>query len=319
MTARHAIESALHRRVAQSLTREISTPVGDFAARLGNAADALAVLFYGSNLRTGSLEGVLDYYVLLPGPAESGIWPRVSYHEWIHASMPGEGSHGGETLRAKVATMTLAKFHDAAAGVLLDTTIWARFVQPAALVWQRDEDTRGEVTHAIADAAVTAARLAAVLGPASGTPDDYWTALFRETYRAEFRVEKAGREQSILTANRAHFDGLLPLALDAAGISVRSDGARLTPVIPPPERKRVVDWWRKRRRMGKSLNIARLLRASATFEGAARYAAWKIERHTGIAVKLTPWRERHPILAAPAVLLSVWQARRRAARSGDQG
>jgi hypothetical protein len=275
------------------------------AERLGRAAGALAVLFYGSNLRTGSLEGVLDYYVLLPGPAEKGIWPRVSYHEW---------PDGGETLRAKVATMTLAKFREAAAGSLVDTTIWARFVQPSALIWQRDEGIGADVAGVVADAAISAARLAAVLGPASGKPDDFWTALFRETYRAEFRVESAGREQSILAANRAHFDGLLPLALDAAGIAFRSDVGRLTPAIAEAERGRVTSWWRKRRRMGKPLNILRLLRASATFEGAARYAAWKIERHTGVAVKLTPWRERHPILAAPAVLMSVWRARRRAAR-----
>ena len=41
----------------------------------------------------------------------------------------------------------------------------------------------------------------------------------------------------------------------------------------------------------------------------ARYAAWKIERHTGVPVKLTPWRERHPILAAPLVLWQVWRSK----------
>ena len=41
------------------------------------------------------------------------------------------------------------------------------------------------------------------------------------------------------------------------------------------------------------------------------YAAWKIERHTGIPIKLTPWRERHPLLAAPGVLWSLWRARRK--------
>ncbi|MEO0643323.1 MAG: hypothetical protein AAFY47_07910, partial [Pseudomonadota bacterium] len=54
-----------------------------FAEALAHEAGALAVLFYGSNLRTGSLDGVLDFYVLLPGDAreEPAIWPRVSYHE----------------------------------------------------------------------------------------------------------------------------------------------------------------------------------------------------------------------------------------------
>ncbi|MCB2064228.1 MAG: hypothetical protein KDE25_12410, partial [Novosphingobium sp.] len=58
------------------------------------------------------------------------------------------------------------------------------------------------------------------------------------------------------------------------------------------------------------LNLVRLVRAASTFEGASRYAAWKIERHTGVAVAITPWREKHPVLAAPGVLFSVWRARR---------
>jgi hypothetical protein len=59
------------------------------------------------------------------------------------------------------------------------------------------------------------------------------------------------------------------------------------------------------------LNVARLMKAAFTFQGASRYAAWKIERHTGVPVEVTPWRERHPILSAPAVLLKVWKNRRR--------
>jgi hypothetical protein len=71
----------------------------------------------------------------------------------------------------------------------------------------------------------------------------------------------------------------------------------------------VLRQWRRRRRWGKPLNLLRLIKATTTFEGAARYAAWKVERHTGVPVEVTPWRERHPILAAPAVLLKVWRAR----------
>jgi hypothetical protein len=290
-------------RVAAALAAPVGNEVRAFAARLGEAADALAVLFYGSNLRTGSLEGVLDFYVLLPGGVESGIWPRVSYHEW--------DSHG-VTLRAKVATMTLATFRAAASGELLDTTIWARFVQPSALAWSRDEVAVIEARDAVAAAAVTAARLAVALGPHAAPAEEYWRCLFRATYAAEFRVEKAGREESILAANREHFSGLLPLALKAGGVAFDQDGDTLRPGITAEERRRVKRWWARRRRMGKPYNLMRLVRASTTFDGAARYAAWKIERHTGVPVKITPWRERHPVLAAPGVLWHVWRARQAA-------
>jgi hypothetical protein len=51
------------------------------------------------------------------------LWPDVSYHEL---------TLDGQVLRAKVASMTLAQFADAAGGKDFDTTIWARFVQPSA-------------------------------------------------------------------------------------------------------------------------------------------------------------------------------------------
>lgn len=293
-------------RVSAGLDQVMAEPVHAFARRLATDKGALAVLFYGSNLRTGELEGVLDFYVLLPGPRERGIWPRVSYHEW---------EHGGQVLRAKVATMALATFHAAAAGELLDTTIWARFVQPCALAWQRDEAARSAVEQAIEAAIVTAARLAILLGPASGLPEDYWRALFRVTYRVELRVEKAGREEAILAANPAHFAGLLQLALDTAGIEYTCEGDRLTPRMLPAEAKRIRRWWWRRWWLGKPYNLVRLVRATATFDGVAGYVAWKLERHTGVRVAVTPWRERHPILAAPGVLWQIWRETRRQAWS----
>lgn len=301
------LAAGLDERIAARLAAPVDPAVAAFAQDLALAAGARAVLFYGSNLRTGSLEGVLDFYVLLPGTDEERIWPRVSYHERDHGSL---------TLRAKVATMRLDTFARAAAGELADTTIWARFVQPSALVWAADEAARAEVTAAVAAAARTAARLAAALGPVSGTAEDYWRALFRATYAAEFRVEKQGREDDILAVNADHFAGLLPLALEAAGIVPGQHGTILTPRLLPAERARILAWWSRRRRLGKPLNIVRLLKASTTFEGAARYAAWKIERHTGMPVALSPLGERFPLLAAPRVLWNLGRHRRKAKRGG---
>ena len=295
------MNEALEQRVAAMLMREVHPAITVQARLMGEEAGALAVLFYGSNLRTGSLDGVLDYYVLMPGAEEKGLWPRVAYREW---------DSGGERLRAKIATVTLAKFAAAAAGRTLDTTIWARFVQPSALVWQRDDAAGAGVVAAVSEAARTAARLAVVLGPTRGTDDDYWRSLFRATYRAELRVEPPGREDAILAANRDHFAGLLSAALGSAGIPYVQDRSTVSPRMASGEHDRVLRWWRVRRSLGKALNGARLVRAAGTFDGAARYAAWKIERHTGVAVEVTPWREKHPVLAAPGVLWRVWRRRK---------
>lgn len=295
---------ALTDRVARQLARELHAEVRAFAAALAEDTGAAATLFYGSNLRTGELDGVLDFYLLLPGPQRERIWPRVSYHERAGAS---------GILRAKVATMSVGQFARACRGESRDTTIWTRFVQPAALVQVADAGTARRVAEAIAAAAQTAARLAAALGPPAASADEYWRGLFRATYRAEFRVEKAGREDSILSVNREHFDGLLPLALEAQGIACREHGGLLAVELDPVARASVLRWWGLRRRLGKPLNLLRLAKATTTFEGAARYAAWKVERHTGVAIEVTPFRERHPLLAAPGALVEVLRARRSAA------
>ncbi|KWV94910.1 hypothetical protein [Erythrobacter sp. AP23] len=293
--------TALAQRLDTALDRPVRSEVAAYARKLGEEAGALAVLFYGSNLRTGSLEGVLDFYVLLPGPQRERIWPRVSYREW---------DYSGERLRAKIATMSLTQFAKAARGGSRDTTIWARFVQPSALIWQADDGARTRVVEALGAAAITAGRLAAAVGPASGTADDYWRALFRATYQAEFRIEKPGRENAILEVNADHFDGLLPLAWEAAGIPFERRGDVLEPALVDPERRRILAWWRSRARLGKPLNLLRLAKATTTFDGAADYAAWKLHRHTGIALEVTPFRARHPLLAAPGALVELWRKRR---------
>lgn len=300
------MSSPLAARFGAALNSAFDPAVAEFARELGEAAGARAVLFYGSNLRTGSLEGVLDFYLLLPGARESGIWPRVSYRERAHEDF---------VLRAKIASMTLATFAQAARGESFDTTIWTRFVQPSALAWAGDGDVAAEVVAALASATCTAARLAVAVGPDKGREEDYWRALFRATYRAELRFERPGREEAILAANSAHFDGLLQLALVEAGIPFEQDRSEITPRLDRRERDQIRRWWRRRRRLGKPINLARLARATATFEGAARYAAWKVERHSGIPVELSPWRERHPLLAAPGMAWRFWRERRRRERA----
>ncbi len=293
--------------VAGSLDRAVDSQVRAFARELAREAGACGVLFYGSNLRTGSLDGVLDFYVLMPGPSRERIWPRISYREW-----PGEA----QMLRAKIATLPLATFAEAAAGRTRDTTIWTRFVQPSALAFVRDDAAYLDIAQAVAGAAMTAARIAAALGPVSGPPRAFWQGLFRQTYLAEFRVEKAGREDTILANDPAHFEGLLAAAWTAQGLPYERQGEQLAPRLTAQERAALVGQWRAWRRLGKPLNILRLAKAAGTFEGAADYAAWKVARHTGIALAVTPYRRRHPVLAMPGAAWELWRARRRS--PGDQ-
>lgn len=282
--------------VATALAAPAPPAVTRVAARLAGPG-VRAILFYGSILRTGDLDGVLDYYVLTDGPAPL-IWPEVSYREFDDAA---------GTLRAKIATMPLDMFAKAARGGTRDTTIWARFVQPAAIVWAAEPAARDAVAGAVADAVATATQFAAALGPVEGAPLAYWRALFRATYAAEFRFEAGGRGDQIVDHDPVRYAALLPLGWDRAGVRWREKDGLLAVDLSARERARILSGWGRARRWGKPLNVIRLMKAAFTFDGAGRYAAWKIERHTGIPVPLTPWQERHPILAAPGVL---WRLRR---------
>lgn len=295
--------------VEAGLKQPVIPPIASAAALLQRKLSGDAVLFYGSALRTGDLDGVLDFYVLSAeadgtGERVSGklLWPDVSYHEF---------DIGGQTIRAKAAAMPLATFERAAPGRLLDTTIWTRFAQPSRLLYARSPQIERRICEAIADCARTASQFALVLGPPSGTPADYWAALFAQTYGAEFRIERRSRRHDILATDPAYYDQALRLAWAELGFIASPAAAELAPVMSRSQRRAWRNRWRWRKLAGKALNVARLVKAAGTFDGAASYALWKIERHSGVHIPLTPWRERHPVLAAPGVLFRLWRARRR--------
>ena len=296
------MSDALTARLAAELARPVLPEIQTFAESLAGPS-VKAILFYGSILRTGDLDGVLDYYVLTDASKPPAIWPEVGYREL---------TVDGRVLRAKIATMPLATFARACRGESRDTTIWARFVQPAAIVWSAGADDL--VARALADAVATASRFAAALGPEVGEADAFWRALFRATYAAEFRVEAGGREGQIIGHDPERYAALLPLGWERAGIAFDQAGETFHVRLSDRERRQILSRWAGVRRWGKPLNVARLMKAAFTFDGAARYAAWKIERHTGVPVPLAPWQERHPILAAPGVLWRVWRTQKAQAK-----
>ena len=289
------------------------TPAAATALAAELAADtphAVAVLFYGSALRTGDLSGVLDFYVLTEREARTGVrglWNRILAPEVSYR----EAEADGETLRAKIATLTLRQFEVSAKGRRADTTIWTRFAQPAVLAWSRDAAATRAVAGLVAQCVATASRFAAALGPPRGPREDYWRALFRRTYQVEFRIEAKGREESLIARHPARYVAILLPAWSAAGVPFEDRGRSVWPTFSAATARGLRWGWSIRQALGKPLNFVRLIKAAFTFEGAARYAAWKIERHTGVDVELTPWRERHPILAAPGVLWRVARERRK--------
>lgn len=296
----------LNALVATQLRHPVPPEIRSAGKMLARTLGGDIVLFYGSVLRTGDLGAILDFYVLRAAPPRrlrDLLWPDVSYHEL---------DIGGRTIRAKVATMALATFQRAARGATIDTTIWSRFAQPARLVIAASPALSDQLVEAVADCVRTAARYAAALGPRSGDACDYWLALFDQSFRAELRIERRGRSRTILAAAPAYYDSTLHCAWRDLGLIGRDEGRpgeaiSCRPVMSGALRLKLRAQWRLLSAAGKLLALLRLLKAAWTFKGAARYALGKIERHRGIRIALTPWRERHPILAALGVLFRLWR------------
>lgn len=310
MARRADVNEELNALIGAELRREVPPQVKALAEQLAGRAGgaAVAVLFYGSNLRDARLDGVLDFYVLLD---RVGAWPGSRLAAFANAVLPPnvgyfEGEVAGQTLRAKYALISLSQFSRGVSHESLDTTLWARFSQPCCMVWARSETDRQALTGAVCRAVITAARWAAELGPDSGDAMIFWRALFANTYGAELRVEKGSRSNDIVARDAERYAGLLESAWRAGGVAFRrTDGGCLVPVIPRSSRQSATRRWKLRQRLGKLLNVLRLIKAAFTFDRAMDYVVWKVERHSGVRPDITDWQRRHPLLAAPGLYLRL--------------
>lgn len=287
----------------------IPPSVRAFAVRLGERAEggALGVIFYGSALRTADLEGLLDFYVVVGHLRDWGLGPLLRTANGLlppHVEYVEETCEG-HVLRAKVAVMEAAQFAALVRPGSLNTTIWARFSQPVALIWSRDEEARQRLTLLLAQAVTSAAGWAYALGPVTGAARDFWRNLYGHTYRAELRVERHASRASDIVEAGERYERLLVAAWDDLGLPFGwTDEGLMTKTGVAPA---AFSGWSLRQALGKPLNIARLVKAAFTFENGAAYLAWKIERHSGVRLGLSPWQKRHPVLAGPVILWRLWR------------
>ena len=243
-----------------------------------------AVLFYGACRRDGDGTGLLDIYVLYD---RHRAFHRSAVLAALTAMLPPHVVFlraGSAT--AKVAALSRTQFARRVLPGSLDTTIWARFSQPATLLYARDVEARRWVAVTLARTVQTAVIWAWRLGPAGGGPAECWQALFARTYGAELRPERGNRPALIYGADRPWFDTAFGL------------------VQPGPHRR----WraaWLVRRIYGKPLNLMRLVKAAMTFENGTDYLLAKLARHGAVRIVPSDWQRRHPLLAAPVLLWRI--------------
>ncbi|MEM6972903.1 MAG: hypothetical protein AAF577_08855 [Pseudomonadota bacterium] len=279
--------------VAADLARPADPEIQAVAEQLATRPGVVAVLFYGARRRAAKDRGgPLDFYLLTESDA--------AYHgpglaAWANRLLPpnvyAERIEGED---AKIAVITLTSFHHRMRPKSWDTTLWARFSQPATLAWCRDARTRAAVEAAIAAATETALHWASRLTPDPADPATTWQALHRATYAAELRVEGADRVAGLFARHEDRYRRLHAL-LDRGADPFTMRGAAGT--------------WAGRAVVGKLLNAARLIKGAFTYRGGLTYLGRKIDRHAGRHLPETSWARRHPVLSAPYLLWRTWRHR----------
>ena len=299
----------------QPVPPAVKSLVDEILVLFGNAVEA--VLFYGSCLRAGDDEGgIVDLYVLVDTYRDAyggGITaslnkllpPNVFYLE-----IPFENRRA----RAKYAVLSIVDFERGTSMARFHSYFWARFAQPTALAYVRSSPIAEKVHAALVQALLTF--VTRVL-PQMASPfcaGDLWRRGFLLSYRSELRAERPEKILRLFDAATDYYEQAtrivareLPFALQC----IRSE----TPASYRVDLPKRICWlnrwqWRLRIWQGKILSVLRLSKGLSTFRGGVDYILWKIERHSGVHIELSPRLRRFPWLG---VCVTLWRLFRRGA------
>jgi len=272
----------------------------------------LAIVFYGSCLRSGDLYGgLIDFYVIVDdyrrahGSAVSAFFNRLIPPNVYYLESRAE--HG--TLRAKYAVLSMRQL-ERGTQYWFQSGVWGRFAQPLAIVYAQDSDHRQQVRAACGQAVLTLLTRALPALPRKLTSEAAFTGALSLSYASELRVEGKSRGSVLITENADEFARRWTLALPLLPYRYTQtlDGASEFSI--PARIERTAKFaWPLRRIQGKVLSVLRLAKACFTFSGAIDYAAWKLERHTGEKIEVTPRLRRYPLIFAWPVLWRLYRRR----------
>ncbi len=288
----------LHQLIAEELAQPVDprvTAAAESIARL--YPGAVAVLFYGSCLRTAEIDGqMLDFYLIVRDYREAY---GKAWLAWANRLVPPNVFPFEEQdIAAKYAVLSEDDFDRLTRPEASNVSVWARFAQPVRLVWSASAEVPARMAQIVGQAPRTLLSLA----PQSGDLLERWRQGFALTYSAELRAERGDRPGSIVESDPERYRRVGETILcSPAQAGAQGDGPR--PAPGNIERR-----WRQLRRNGKLLTVIRLAKASLTFAGGIDYLAWKINRHAGTRIVIKPWQRRWPLLGAVTLLPRLLRA-----------
>lgn len=307
----------LHELIAAELHRPVlpgvEVVVEALRRRYGDAVQA--VLFYGSCLRTGRIDdNILDVYVLVDRYRAAYANRRLAL---FNALLPPnvfylECPWQDRVIRAKYAVISVDDFVAGTSLSCFNVSLWARFAQPCVLAYARDARAAHVTETAVAAAVVTFITRAVPLAPPVFSAAQLWEAGLLASYSAELRPERAAAVQQLVSNNLQRYQYVTDAACGEAGGVPASVHGTGDPVYYAARLSRLGRFcgrqaWYVRRIQGKILNFLRLIKAVFTFDGGVDYVLWKIRRHSGVNIEVSPRLRRHPLIACWWIL---WRAYR---------
>jgi hypothetical protein len=275
----------------------------------------MGVLFYGSCLRHGdALEGVVDLYVIVSDYTRAypswrsrilaGVLPpTVGYLE-----TDGDGRDDpDQTVRAKYAVISLRDFRKGTSGRWFHPYLWGRFSQPCLLAYADDEQSGDIIAGCLAGAARTLISRTLPLLPARADSVSIWSRALDLSYGTELRPESNSRARELVEADPEFYRELLSGIEPGLQRLRRSQDGVYATHASGLRRFVAAVAWRTRRVTGKLMSTARWLKALATFEGGLDYAAWKLERHSGVKVHVSEKMRRRPWLYVWGELIRLYR------------
>jgi len=299
-----ALVSAVSSIASKPVSADFSIFIEELKVRFNLSLDA--ILLYGSCLRSHEIgDGVVDFYTVVDDYSNAY---KEHYLRYFNTWLPPnvfylEVSAQKKIFRAKYAVISMSEF-EKGNQCWFHSYLWARFAQPVRLLYARDEVIRKCIYNSLAHAVVAFLRpTIKALGSCVVTAEEIWIKGLTLTYAAELRPERESRARQLTELNLDEYRHLTECALPLlVGIleklpqehQVQGIGYRC--LADDSERRRSLRRWQLRRWQGRVLSVLRLTKATFTFRDCIDYAAWKIERHTGVNIEVTPRLRRHPVL-----------------------
>jgi len=312
MTAPTELVRAIQQHAPREVPPAVNVLMDDIFSRYGTAVQG--ILFYGSCLHSGQEpDGLCDLYVLVDGYLSAN---RNLLQALLNRALPPnvyylEAPFEGKRVRAKYALLSMADLDNGTSKRWFHSYLWARFCQPTAVVYSRDDKVATQIHTAFAQAVITFVARVLPLLPQQWTIRDLWQKGLEMTYRAEFRPERPDRQARLFEASAEYFEVVARTAFESVPFPLTATNRQGTTLYSTD----VDNWkrflaritWTVRILQGKILSVLRLVKGSLTFEGGVEYIAWKIERHSGVKIEVSPFLQRHPILALCVLSLRLYR------------